>query len=77
MALATFVLKIQEVNNSHLKEGFVTLKNLRGGLLSSVGNNTGCTSNVSCPRVNPRDCVNSDGCENTTNMQNCTNMSCI
>lgn len=71
--LSIFISKVREVNEGQLKEGFVTLKNLRGGVLPS-NNGGSCTNETTCTGTNSSYCTNSGDCKKATNSStHCSN----
>lgn len=70
--LKGFVQLLQNGNSGQLKDGFVVLKNLRGGVLLPTPNKNYCQNDGTCTGTNSNVCFNNKHCEDTTNT-GCTN----
>lgn len=72
-SLKNFSQLVNAADEGQLKEGFLALKNLRGGLLVLANNPSNCSNTGTCSGNNSGVCSNSGKCTDANNTAGCTN----
>lgn len=72
-SLPLFISKLQEAKGEQLKDGFITLKKLRGGVLPTSNSGDTCINSKTCSGSNTYDCNNTGNCSDSTNKRTCSN----
>lgn len=65
--------KLQENGHGALIDGFVILKNIRGGILQTDNSQGTCNNTYTCSGTNSTTCANSGKCGDSHNTGTCTN----